>query len=117
MSVNITTLKEILASIDKLPPEYRQQVAKHVGAETIDKLSASAENVRLKRLQAARTNPNYETAVRTANRYLRALDLDIDKIAASGDAKELEAAFVKNKTESSQRMIIKTLLANIGVIR
>jgi hypothetical protein len=100
------TLDQISAALDKLSFAERAKVLNKYSK--IADMSAAAESLRMKRLQAAATDPAYAVAIKNAVRGLDALGLKLETVAASGDTAALDAAMDKNNWDSGRRMQLKT---------
>jgi hypothetical protein len=61
-------------------------------------------------------NPKDKINVKTALRGMQRLGLDLDTIAASADVKAVEKAMTEQKWTDLERIQLKTVLANLGVI-
>jgi hypothetical protein len=61
-------------------------------------------------------NPFDQTNVKSALRQMQRLGLNIDQIAASGDVKAVDRAMTEAGWKNTERMALKVVLANIGVI-
>lgn len=86
-------------------------------SEPTEIAAASAERLRMSRLKAAAADPNQAVAWKSALRGMRRLGLDIEKIAATGDVKDLDRAMSEARWSSDERVQLKTILASIGAIR
>jgi hypothetical protein len=114
---DVVTLDKAIAVIDQLNAADKAKLIEKIGASAIDNLHAKAERKRLERFEAAISSSEYHTAFRTAIRSLDSLGLNLEKIAASGDVIELDAAMSKHGWDSDRRMQLKTALASIYAIR
>jgi hypothetical protein len=110
-------LEQLAAAIDMLSAADRQKLIDKINATKINDLKAAADKARFDRLNAAATDPKFAVAFRTAMRQLARLGLELEAVAAAGDVKALNKAMDDNKWSSEERMQLKTVLANVGVIR
>jgi hypothetical protein len=107
----------ISAASEQMDVEQKRALVKSL-TEAVHASDAkhSREERRISRIEAASKNPAMEVPFKTALRSLRRLGLDIDKIAAAGDCKELDRALSEQQWGVDQRWQLKAILKSIGVL-
>jgi hypothetical protein len=110
-----TSLKDVLSAIDRLSAEDRVQLSEKLAARKMADIKAAADTKRLDRLRAAARDRSVPFV--TALRSLHRLGLDLEAVAEKVDIKAVEAAMAEKKWPAFERVQLKTVLANIGVIR
>jgi hypothetical protein len=113
--VGKTTVDDIALAIDKLEPADRIQLSERLAAHKVADVKAAADTKRLERLRAAARDRSVPFV--TAVRSLQRLGLDIEAVAEKADIKAVEAAMTEQNWPNFERVQLKTVLANIGVIQ
>jgi hypothetical protein len=110
-----TTVDDIMLAIDRLDAADRVKISERLAAKKMDDLRAAADTKRLERLKAAARDRSVPFI--TAIRSLQRVGLDIEAVAEKADIKAVEAAMTAHNWPNSDRVQLKTVLANIGVIQ
>jgi hypothetical protein len=110
---NLDEVKKLAA---KMSPAERQELVASLKAAAKPQTGTSEHRLANIKAAASSTDPKKKGAYTAAVNGLRRLGFEIDRIAASGNAADLDDAMKKFKWDMTQRIFLKSNLLAIGAI-
>jgi hypothetical protein len=113
----MSPIDKLTDAINALSDKDRAALDERLNARKILDMKAVAQNKRIDRVLASARDEKMQVAMKVALRGLRRVGLDIEKLAAAADPLSvINEAFDRAKFSASERMQLKTVLANIGCL-